>query len=218
MSVLGGCWTSVWHFSPRRVSHRENWTVNSRSSMFLMAVALLPALSAEELTVDLDPAKTTINFVLSDVLHTVHGTFQLKRGRVSFDPATGAIAGDVVVDAASGKSGSAIRDKRMSREILEAQQYPEARFIPTKMVGSLSTTGVSSVEVSGSFLIHGQPHEITMPMQIQVSAGDITATGKFVVPYVQWGMKNPSNFLLKVNDRVEIDLTAVGHITGSHNP
>jgi polyisoprenoid-binding protein YceI len=186
--------------------------------MFLMAVVLLPALSAEELTLDLDPAKTAINFVLSDVLHTVHGTFQLKRGGVSFDPATSTITGDIVVDAGSGKSGSAIRDKRMSRDILDVRQYPEIRFIPTKMTGSLSTTGISSVVVSGSFLIHGQPHEIKVPMQIQVSAGDITATGKFVVPYVRWGMKNPSNFLLKVNDKVEIDLTAVGHITRSHNP
>jgi hypothetical protein len=44
------------------------------------------------------------------------------------------------------------------------------------------------------------------------------ATGKFIVPYVQWGMKDPSNFLLKVSDKVELDLTAFGHINGSHRP
>jgi hypothetical protein len=34
----------------------------------------------------------------------------------------------------------------------------------------------------------------------------------FSVPYVQWGLKNPSNFLLKVNRSVKIDL----EMTGSH--
>jgi phage host-nuclease inhibitor protein Gam len=35
------------------------------------------------------------------------------------------------------------------------------------------------------------------------------ATTHFTTPYVQWGMKNPSNFLLKVEDKVEIDVRAV---------
>ena len=51
-----------------------------------------------------------------------------------------------------------------------------------------------------------------------MSQQEITASGKFIVPYVQWGMKNPSTFLLKVNDKVEIDLTAVGRVAGAHAP
>jgi polyisoprenoid-binding protein YceI len=186
--------------------------------MFLMTMMLLPALSAEELAVNVDPAKTRISFILTDVLHSVHGTFQLKRGFVSFDPATRAATGDIVVDAGSGKSGNSIRDRRMSRDILQAHDYPEIGFTPKQVIGSVSPTGLSSVSVSGLFAIHGQSHEITVPVQIQISAGSIRATGRFAVPYVQWGMKNPSNFLFKVNDKVEIDFTAFGHIVGTHNP
>ncbi len=180
----------------------------------LSVLLILPPLRAEELSATLDPVKTKILFTLSDVLHTVHGSFQLKEGHVSFDSATGAITGYVVVNAASGNSGSAARDKRMNRNILEAERYPEIRFTPTRFAGSVSAPGTSNVEVTGSFLIHGQAHEITIPMQIQMSQEEITATGKFVVPYVQWGMKNPSTFLLKVNDRVEISLNATGHVSG----
>jgi polyisoprenoid-binding protein YceI len=174
----------------------------------------LQGAKAENLSIDLDKAKTKISFVLTDVLHTVHGTFQLNSGHVVFNPDTGEIKGDLSVDAASGESGSAARDRRMTKDILEAQRYPEARFTATKLTGSFIPSDTSSVQVTGSFTIHGQAHELVIPMQIRLSQDEITATGKFTVPYVQWGMKNPSNFLLKVNDKVEVDITAVGHLTG----
>lgn len=182
----------------------------SKGMMLLIALSVTPMLQARELAVDLDAAKTKIVFVLSDVLHTVHGTFQLRYAHISFDPASGAIAGSITVDAASGSSGSAARDKRMTRDILQAQRYPEIRFTPSKLAGSISTSGTSNLQITGSFLIHGQVHEITIPMQIQMSRQEFTAAGKFIVPYVEWGMKNPSNFLLKVSDKVEIDILAVG--------
>jgi polyisoprenoid-binding protein YceI len=187
-------------------------------ALYLVGVSLLPTLGAEELSATLDPAKTKISFTLKDVLHVVRGTFQLKEGHVSFDPATGACNGTVVVEAASGNSGSTVRDKRMTRSVLEADRYPEIRFTPRQLAGSISFSAASTVEVSGSFSIHGQAHKITIPMQIRALQNEISAEGKFVVPYVQWGMKNPSNFLLKVNDTVEIEVIAVGLITGMpHN-
>ena len=178
----------------------------------LLAILGGPALQAQQLSIDLDASTTRITFILGDVLHTVRGTFHLKRGHVSFDPATGTIRGDVIVDAGSGNSGSGARDKRMTRDILEAPRYPEIRFTPTKVAGPISALSTSKVDVTGAFQIHGQAHEITIPMEVQMSQDEITATGKFIVPYVAWGMKNPSNFLLKVNDKVEIDVTAVGHL------
>ena len=68
----------------------------------------------------LDPATTQVNFTLGDVLHTVHGTFKLKRGTVKFDPASGHASGLVVVDSTSGDSGSRARDHKMHTEILES--------------------------------------------------------------------------------------------------
>ena len=180
---------------------------------WVLAIFALPATGAEQLAFDLDTAKTNVAFVLSDVLHTVRGTFRVKQGHFVFDQSTGLISGEVIVDAASGNSGNSARDKRMTRDILEAQRYPEIRFTPVKITGSVSTTATpSSLQVTGSFWIHGQAHDITIPTQVQMSQDDITVTGKFIVPYVEWGMKNPSNILLKVNKDVEIDITAVGHL------
>jgi hypothetical protein len=44
-----------------------------------------------------------------------------------------------------------------------------------------------------------------------VSGSQYDITAHFSVPYQKWGMKNPSTFLLHVDDRVEITLHTVAH-------
>ena len=55
----------------------------------LALFALAASAFAQPMHVQLDPAATTINFTLGDVLHTVHGVFKLKSGDLWFDPSTG---------------------------------------------------------------------------------------------------------------------------------
>ncbi|MBV8834452.1 MAG: YceI family protein [Acidobacteriaceae bacterium] len=183
------------------------------TGFILLGLGTLPLARSEEIAADLDPARTNIGFVLSDVLHTVHGNFRLKQGHFEFDPSTGGITGDMVVDAASGNSGNGPRDRRMTRDVLQAQRYPEIRFSPKSLSGNLFASGPAKIEVSGSFSIHGQPHELSIPLEIQMSPEQVTGSGIFVIPYVAWGMKDPSNFLLKVNDKVEIDLNFTARIS-----
>jgi hypothetical protein len=47
---------------------------------------------------------------------------------------------------------------------------------------------------------------------VQISADTVTATTRFTVPYVEWGMKNPSRLLLRVSKQVEIEVSAKGTI------
>lgn len=156
------------------------------------------------------PANTTINFTLGDILHTVHGSFQLKRGNVEYDPATGAVSGDIVADATSGQSGNRSRDHRMHKEILESGKYSEIVFRPDKVEGALSNSGTSNVQVHGVFSIHGSDHELTVPVRVQVFPDHWIADSHFTVPYVKWGIKNPSTFFLRVSESVEIDVHASG--------
>ncbi|MGB8063286.1 MAG: YceI family protein [Candidatus Sulfotelmatobacter sp.] len=181
------------------------------SAIILLAAAVTLA-AAQDTAFQLDPAQTSVNFTLADVLHTVHGTFKLKRGALQFDPASGKLAGEIVVDAASGDSGSGMRDRKMHREVLESARYPEIAFHPDRVEGTVASQGKSSVLVHGIFRIHGTDREITVPAQVETSADHWTATVHFTIPYEKWGMKNPSNLFLKVSDSVQIDLIAAGSI------
>jgi polyisoprenoid-binding protein YceI len=186
-----------------------------RSCLLLFALTFAAgaqSITAQQITMDLDPAKSKIEFVLGDVLHTVHGTFRLKTGHVAFDPISGAVSGEATVDANSGDSGGSLRDKRMKRDILETDRYPDISFAPTKVAGTVSAAGNSPVKVTGWFSLHGQRHEITIPMEVRMSGSDILATSSFSIPYVAWGLKNPSTFMLRVNDHVDIQLTAAGSL------
>jgi polyisoprenoid-binding protein YceI len=146
------------------------------------------------------------------VLHTVRGTFQFKRGALQLDPASGQISGEIVVDARSGESGSNMRDRKMHKEILESDRYPEISFRPDRVDGAVARSGKSSVKVHGIFTIHGVEREISVPTEVEMGADRWSATVHFTVPYAKWGMKNPSTLFLKVNDFVEIDLSASGTI------
>jgi polyisoprenoid-binding protein YceI len=169
-------------------------------------------LRAQEMTLELDPANSRIEFILAATLHTVHGTFALKHGTIHFNPSSGAASGLVVVDATSGDSGNTGRDHKMHTEILESQRYSEITFTPTKMSGKVERQGDSDVRVEGILRLHGIDHAMTLIFPVQTKGNNLSARTHIVIPYVEWGLKNPSTFMLHVNDKVEVDVTAVGKV------
>jgi polyisoprenoid-binding protein YceI len=179
--------------------------------VLLVLATLVPALS-QEARVQLDPNSTKVNFTLGDVLHTVHGTFKLKSGDVWFDATTGKAGGQLVIDAASGQSGSGARDSRMHKNILESSKYPVITFVPDRVDGTVNMAGDSDLKLHGLFGIHGGTHELAMKVKTHIEGDQLKAAVDFAVPYVQWGMKNPSTLFLKVNDTVQIDMQVSAHI------
>lgn len=140
--------------------------------------------SAQDAQYQLDPAQSSVKFTLGDVLHTLRGTFKVKQGNLQIE-SNGKVSGQIVVDAASGESGS----------------------------GTVANSGRSSVVLHGMFNIHGADREISVPAQVEMTGEQWTATVHFSVPYQKWGMKNPSTLFLRVSDSVEIDLVATGTVT-----
>src|SRR5579864_3769951 len=115
-----------------------------------LLIALVVSGAAQDTAFQIDPSQSSVKFTLGDVLHTVHGTFTVKHGFLQLEP-TGKLSGEIVVDAASGNSGSSMRDRKMHKEVLESAHYPEIAFRPDRFEGSVAGEGKSSVMVHGIF-------------------------------------------------------------------
>jgi polyisoprenoid-binding protein YceI len=201
-----------------------NWSRNRLTAFFYFLVAApvtmvvlsalpqhaAPQSPASEIVLGLDPAQSKVHWTLGTTLHTVHGTFAFKSGKLHLDPATGKAGGEIVVFATSGDSGDDSRDKKMHKEVLESGQYPDVIFRPDRVEGKIAAQGTFMVQVHGIFVLHGSEHELAVPVQAEFAGDHWTASAKFDVPFIDWGLKNPSKFLLKVNHAVEIDLELKG--------
>jgi polyisoprenoid-binding protein YceI len=183
-----------------------------RISILFLLVLHFALACAQQRTFELEPTQTQVVFILGDVLHTVHGNFHLKRGSIQFDDSTGAAGGELVVDALSGESGNSSRDTKMHRETLESSKYSEIVFTPQHIKGAVAGDGRSQVAIDGLLRLHGQSHPITLTIDVQLQDGAGSADTTFVVPYEKWGVKNPSTFILRVSDKVEIKVHAVGRL------
>ncbi len=199
----------TWLFVLLSLTATRAWTQTPQP-----AVQTKPA----EVTLNLDLAQSKLHWTLDSTLHTVHGTFNLKRGAVKFDPATGNASGEFVVDAASGESGNDGRDKKMHGEILESARYTEVIFRVKRIEGKVLAQGSSNVQVHGTFILHGAEHELTVPVQAELNGHRWKGSAKFSVPYIQWGLKSPNTFLLKADPTVEIELELSGTLQGTLAP
>jgi len=183
-------------------------------SAWLLIVVGFPLISAaaQQTVFQIDPAKTSVEFTLDASLHSVHGKFEARQSELRLNPASGALSGEIVVDARSGNTGNGMRDRKMHKDVLESGQYPEISFHPVHVDGQLSSQGKSVVKVRGIFNIHGVDRQIEVPTEVEISGNSWSAKIHFTVPYARWGMRNPSTFFLRVSDSVEIDFAAAGSL------
>lgn len=188
----------------------------NQNSLVLTALALtlmggtLVAGTAQADRLVLDPATTKLSFVLGATGHDVEGTLKLASGEVTFDPAGGPASGSIAIDARSAQTGSSSRDKTMHADVLETEKYPQFVFTPRRLLGEIAPTGTSKATLEGELAIHGRVESMILPATIVVDGDKVHATTSFVIPFVAWGMKDPSVLFLRVEKEVQVNLEARG--------
>lgn len=180
-----------------------------KSMLWLFFPGIALAQTTHRIYITLDPALTTVKWTLGDVLHTVRGTFKMERGVISCDPFTGEASGLIEIDAKSGESGNSTRDRKMHREILNSTEYQIITFRPNHVGGEFGQRIHGDFMVEGILNIHGQDHPIKMKVSVQPKGIGLVIETRFAIPYVQWGLKDPSTLMLRVNKEVLIDIDAV---------
>lgn len=180
-------------------------------SLLLLAI---PAKAQRPRAIDItfDPASTSIHWTLGAVLHSVHGTFKFKSGVVHLDPRTGEMTGLLVVDATSSESGNSARDRKMHQSVLESSKYGTITFRPIHLNGAFQPNQTQALTVDGILNLHGKDHPLQLTVNLRPNSNAMSVTTHFVVPYVQWGLKDPSTFVLRVSKDVSVDIEATAQI------
>lgn len=175
--------------------------------------ALAPAApAAAETVLRLDPAATDVSFEVPATGHDVHGLLRLAAGEVRFDPATGEAAGTITVDAKSAETGNGSRDRTLHEKVFESELFPSFVFTAERVEGALPADGKGEVRLRGTMRVHGDDHPMVLPAEVEVHGDEVVADVTFEVPYVAWGMHNPSLMFLRVADAVAVTVHAEGSL------
>lgn len=189
---------------------RSSW----RAGLALALVAA-PAAAGEMLVFELDPEQSSVEFVLDATMHKVRGSLGPARGRIAFDPESALATGEIVIDLTRAETGIARRDRKMHENTLETDRYPEAvyRIDRIDLPASIQQ-GRNELQLHGELDFHGDTHAVAVPAVAVLEGDRVSATGWFEAPYVDWGLDDPSFFVLRVGKTVRVELEVAGRLEG----
>jgi len=207
-----------------------------RALLFVALLAVANPVHAEPWRLVLDPAATEISFTLGARLHTVRGRFALASGELTFDPDTGAASGEIRVDARSGDTGIDRRDRVMHEEVLDSAGHPLLVLRPERIEVELRSADALAGVLHGRFEVRGESHPIALRFEgtrkgLGPGAGTVDTSraarrsrakpgeaerarvsARFDVPWVAWGLPNPSNVFLRVEETLSVRVNARGSL------
>jgi len=185
---------------------------------FIAAVASLAPVAAcsEELVLTLAPEETQATFRVRATLFDIDGVLALSPARIRFDPATGAVSGSITIDLRESKTGRRLRDWEMHTRVLETERYPLAVFRVDQMLGTLAPSGTSNLVLAGIVTMHGAEHAMVVPVKATVSGDTFSAEALFEIPYVAWGLRDPSLLFLRVAHVAVVSVKVRGDLRADH--
>ncbi len=186
-----------------------------KTALIAVAGALLTLAAqgarAEAATYSVDPTHTAAIFEMQHFgTSTNRGRWAAKEGTVQFDRAAKTGKVDITIDAASINTGVPALDKHIkSAEIINAEQFPTARFVADKFVFN----GDKVTEVAGTLTLAGKTNPVTLkatnfncyqsPMlKREVCGGDFETTivrSQYGVKYgLDWGFPDATRVVIQV--------------------
>lgn len=175
-------------------------------------LAFATSSGAEQKRLTLDVGTTDISFELLATGHDVHGVLVLDHGEITFDPGTGEASGEIAIDARLAGTGGAKRDRAMHQKVLKSEDHPMITFRPDRIEGEVRAEGDSTFAVRGTMTLLGESHDFSLPIAVSIEDGRAVARSTFKVPYVKWGLHNPSMLVLRVAKEVEVTVHTAGSL------
>jgi len=158
-------------------------------------------------TYKIDTGASTAGFTLGATMHTVTGIGRKVAGEFTLEPSGAGrwrVAGEVHVDAGSLDTGNIKRDFKMHNSTLEVTRYPLLRFSPATAAGALpeglrAEAGSFPLKLSGKLEIRGVAREISLDVVATFRGSRLVVDGSFPISFLDWGVPDPSVFVLRVD-------------------
>jgi polyisoprenoid-binding protein YceI len=115
-----------------------------------------------------------------------------------------------VLDMATLKSDSSMRDGYIRGSVLQTSKYPRAIFVPSAAQGlpsPLPSSGDVTFKLSGNLTVHGVTKQVTWDAQGKISGNDLTGTATTAVTFEDFGMSPPRTMMvLSVEDNLVLTI------------
>ena len=123
---------------------------------------------------------------------------------------TSITAVDVTADLTRLTSDDDRRDGQVQRQAIQTGQYPTSTFklsAPIEL-GSVPADGQTiDATATGELTLHGVTKTVQVPIQARLSGDVVTVTGSVEIPFADYGIQQPTSFLvLSIEDHGIIEL------------
>jgi polyisoprenoid-binding protein YceI len=203
---------------------RSNPITSTAAIACVAALAWLGASSASAQTRTFHTTSgSRVQFVSDAPLERTTGTSTTVNGDVTIDPANLASAhGRISVPISSLRTGSDLRDEHLRSDTwLDAGHWPDAVLEITSVTGATALTPgeVVRVQLHGTFSVHGQTHDVTIPAQVRylppsdelrgqgITGGLIRAQASFNVMLPDYHVSVGPLVRLKISDTIQVNVT-----------
>lgn len=164
-----------------------------------------------------DPAGAEAGFDVRATGHTVHGKTTGVSGEVHVidEPRGGkALSGRIEIAAASLDTANGRRDQTMRTKCLAVDRFPSIVFVPERFVPAAAPPAAGPVPgtLSGMLTIRDITKPVVMTASLEPKGTHIVVAGTFDVPWLEFGIPDPSFFI------VTLDKVAHAHFKAEFVP
>lgn len=153
----------------------------------------------------------TESFLSLNRTNEVVGVTHAIRGEIVIDRADirNVQLGPIAVDISTFVSDNVHRDNAIRAHWLESSRYPIAEFVPTEVHGlpaAYAEGRTIPLEVIGSLKVHGVVRSARFAMKIRLRGDTLRGQAISIVDMKKFGVRPPAMGILRVSDRVAIEM------------
>lgn len=120
----------------------------------------------------------------------------------------------------SEKDRATVQGNMLGGKVLDSTKFPTIHFVSTKVTGRPDKDGAWPLTIEGALELHGQKKSITLPAQVVLTPGTLTASGEFEIDQRDFGI-TPFRAMLGavgVKPEVKVSFQVVAHPADGSSP